>query len=43
VTWPGSVSWANGTAPTQTTGAKTDIYRLCNVAGTVYGRAIQSY
>lgn len=43
VTWPGSVSWSGGTAPTQTTGAKTDVYRLCNIGGTVYGRAVQNY
>jgi len=42
VTWP-TVSWVAGTAPTQTTGAKTDIYTFIKVGSTIYGTAIQNF
>lgn len=42
VTWP-TVSWSGGTAPTQTTGAKTDIYTFIQIGSTIYGSAIQNF
>jgi hypothetical protein len=41
VTWP-TVAWTAATAPTQTTGAKTDIYTFIKVGSTVYGSAVQN-
>jgi hypothetical protein len=43
VTWPTSVKWPGGTAPTQTTGAHTDIYTLTQVGATIYGNVVQNY
>ena len=43
VTWPGTVKWSGGSAPTQTTGAKTDIYTFINIGGTVYGSVVQNF
>lgn len=36
VTWP-TVKWSGGSAPTQTTGAKTDVYTFIKVGSTIYG------
>lgn len=45
VTWPGSVTWAGGAAPTLTTGAgKADIIRLLYNGSTYYGSVVgQNY
>jgi hypothetical protein len=42
VTWPGSVLWSGGTAPTQTTGAKSDVYTFIADGSTVYGSFVQN-
>ena len=42
VTWP-TVKWKGGVAPTQTVGAKEDIYTFINKGGTIYGSASQNY
>ena len=42
VTWP-TVSWSGGVAPTQTTGAKTDVYTFIKVGTTIYGSAVQNF
>lgn len=42
VTWP-TVKWSGGTAPTQTVGAKTDIYTFIRIGGVVYGSAVQNF
>lgn len=36
VTWP-TVKWAGGAAPTQTVGAKTDVYTFTKVGSVIYG------
>jgi hypothetical protein len=41
--WPGTVKWAGGTAPVQTTGSKTDIYTFVTFDGTVYGSVVQNF
>lgn len=41
VTWP-TVSWSGGSAPTQTTGAKTDVYTFMKVGSTIFGSAVQN-
>lgn len=43
VTWPSSIFWPAGTAPTQTTGAKTDLYTFRRIGLDVYGSVIQNY
>lgn len=43
VTWPAGVKWSGGSAPTQTTGAKTDVYTFVKINGTVYGSAVQNF
>jgi hypothetical protein len=43
VTWPpGTVQWAGGVAPTQTSSG-TDVYRFVRANGVVYGRVDQNY
>lgn len=42
VTWP-TVQWAGGAAPTQTVGAKTDVYTFTKVGSTIYGAASQNH
>lgn len=42
VTWP-SVSWTGGTAPTQTIGAKTDVYTFVKIGSTIYGSVVQNF
>lgn len=41
VTWP-TVSWSGGSAPTQTTGAKTDVYTFTKIGSTIFGSAVQN-
>jgi hypothetical protein len=43
VTWPGTVIWPGSTAPTQTTGAHTDVYAFVQVGSTIYGNVVQNY
>lgn len=42
VTWP-TVSWAGGSAPTQTVGAKTDVYTFVQQGTTIFGSVIQNF
>lgn len=42
VTWP-TVSWSGGAAPTQTVGAKTDVYTFIKVGSVIYGSAVQNF
>ncbi|MCA1590976.1 MAG: hypothetical protein LC734_11465 [Acidobacteria bacterium] len=42
VTWP-TVSWSGGAAPTQTIGAKTDVYTFIRIGSTYYGSAVQNF
>lgn len=42
VLWP-TVSWSGGTAPTQTVGAKTDIYTFIQIGSTIYGSVVQNF
>lgn len=42
VTWPAGVKWVGGSAPTQTVGAKTDVYRLRQIGTTIYATAAQN-
>jgi len=41
VTWP-TVKWTGGSAPTQTVGAKTDVYTFVMVGPTIYGSVVQN-
>ena len=45
VTWPASptLKWSGGSAPTQTVGAKTDVYTFTNVGGVIYGSVVQNF
>jgi hypothetical protein len=45
VTWPSSptLKWSGGSAPTQTIGAKTDVYTFTNVGGVIYGSVVQNF
>jgi hypothetical protein len=42
VTWP-TVSWTGGVAPTQTVGAKTDVYTFIKIGSIYYGSAVQNF
>lgn len=42
VTWP-TVSWSGGAAPTQTVGAKTDVYTFAKIGSVIYGSAVQNF
>lgn len=42
VTWP-TVSWSGGVPPTQTVGAKTDIYTFIQIGSTIYGSVVQNF
>lgn len=44
VTWPTipAIFWTSGSAPVQTA-SKTDLYILTNIAGSIFGRAVQNY
>ncbi len=37
LTWP-AITWVGGTTPVQSTGNKTDVYRVVKVGGVFYGR-----
>ena len=43
VTWPSSIFWTGGSAPTQSVTNKTDLYILDNIGGSVFGRQIAAY
>jgi hypothetical protein len=45
VAWPASptLKWSGGSAPTQTIGAKTDVYTFVNVGGVIYGSVVQNF
>lgn len=44
VTWPAAAKWSGGTAPTQTTGAHTDVYTCISYDGTnAYCSAVQNF
>jgi hypothetical protein len=38
-----TVSWSGGVAPTQTTGAKTDVYTFVKVGSAIYGSVVQNF
>lgn len=42
VTWPAGIKWVGGVAPTQTIGAKTDIYTFTQMNSIIYGTAVQN-
>lgn len=42
VTWPSGIKWSGGSAPTQTVGAKTDVYRFRQIGTVIYGTAAQN-
>lgn len=42
VTWPAGIKWVNATAPTQTVGAKYDIYTFVQISSTIFGNAVQN-
>lgn len=42
VTWP-TVSWTGGAAPTQTIGAKTDVYTIIKIGSVYYGSVVQNF
>lgn len=42
VTWP-SMKWPNGSAPTQTIGAHTDVYTIVYDGANYYGNAVQNF
>jgi hypothetical protein len=41
VTWP-TVIWSGGAAPTQTIGAKTDVYTFIKIGSTIFGSVVQN-
>jgi hypothetical protein len=41
VTWP-TVAWTGGAAPTQTVGAKTDVYTFVKIGSTIFGSVVQN-
>lgn len=43
VTWPGSVLWSAGVTPTQTTGAKSDVYTFVYDGTTTFGSVVQNF
>lgn len=42
VTWP-TVIWSGGSPPTQTIGAKTDVYTFVKIGSTIYGSVVQNF
>jgi lysophospholipase L1-like esterase len=42
LTWP-AIKWVAGTAPTQTTGAHTDVYTFRKMGSAIYGSVTQNY
>lgn len=43
VNFPGTVKWKGGVTPTQTIGAKTDVWGFVSIGGVVYGNVIPSF
>ena len=43
VSWPVGVKWSGGVEPTQTIGAKTDLYTFTQINGVIYGSVEQNY
>lgn len=44
VTWSdASIRWSGGTPPTQTIGAKSDVYTFVKIGSIIYGSAIQNF
>lgn len=43
VTWPVGVLWSGGVAPTQTIGAKSDIYTFVYDGTTTFGSVVQNF
>lgn len=42
-TWPASINWSGGVAPTAPASTKTDVHELKNIGGVIYGRSIMGY
>lgn len=42
VTWPAGLKWTTGTPPTQTVGAKTDLYGFAKIGSTIFAAYIQN-
>lgn len=42
VTWP-SVHWTGNVAPTQTVGAKTDVYTFCKIGSDIFGSVVPNF
>lgn len=42
VTWPAGIKWVGGSAPTQTVGAKSDVYRFRKLGTIIYGTVVQN-
>lgn len=43
VTWPVTVNWPGASQPTQTVGAKTDIWTFVRINGSIYGSVVANY
>lgn len=41
--FPGTVKWPGGVTPTQTTGAKTDVWGFVSIDGTIYANVIKNF
>lgn len=42
VTWPAGIKWVGGSAPTQTVGAKSDVYIFRQLGTVIYGTVVQN-
>lgn len=42
VNWGNSIKWVAATQPTQTTGAKTDVWTFVKIGSSIYGNAVQN-
>lgn len=42
VAWPSGIKWTGGSAPTQTTGAKSDVYVFRKLGSVIYGTYVQN-
>jgi hypothetical protein len=42
VAWPAGIKWPNGIIPTQTTGARTDVYTFIRLNSVTYGAGVQN-
>lgn len=43
VTWPAAVKWSGGTQPTQTVGAKVDVWTFIRVGSVTYGSVVSNF